>query len=168
VIDETRGSGWSPPGWLIPVLGVLVVVLLAGVLTLVVLVGSRDSKDSGRDSGLEAARQVAADFSTYDYTKADVQFQHLLAISTGDMRKQVQQSITSFVPLIKQGKAKATGQVRDAAVVAARGNVVQVIAVVDQTGTNTVVTKPALHRYRFFLVMTKVHGDWLVSKLEQA
>jgi Mce-associated membrane protein len=161
-------AGWTPPRWLIPVLAVVLVLLLAGVSLLAVLVNNRSSTDDGRSGALQAARQVASDISSYDYEKADAQFNHLLTISTGEMRTQVQKSIESLVPLIKEGKAKSQGVIRDAAITQVRGDSVTVIAVVDQTATNTAVTKPTLHRYRFVIVMTKVDGRWLVSKLEPA
>lgn len=161
-------AGRTPPGWLIPVLAGVVALLVAGVSLLAVLVHNRSAKDERPEEALQAARQVASHISSYDYEKADAQFAHLLSISTGEMRTQVQKSIESLVPLIKEGKAKSQGQVRDAAITQSSGDSVTVIAVVDQTATNTAVTKPSLHRYRFVIVMTKVDGRWLVSKLEPA
>jgi Mce-associated membrane protein len=149
------------------------VLSLGAVIWFAVLVHNRRTADDRVDEAVQAARQIATDISTYDYRKADEQFQHLLSISTGDMRKQVEQSIQSLVPLIKQGKARATGQVRDAAVTDVSGDPtcrkqVCVMAVVDQSATNSSVTKPSLLRYRFLLVMKHEQGKWLVSNLTRA
>ena len=128
----------------------------------------RPSGSGSRDVALGAARQAATDFSTYDYKQVDAQFAHLASESTGSMKLQVQQSLQSVVPLLKQGKATAKGQVRDAAVSTVHGNEISVIAVVDETVANTSIPNGTLRRYRFLLVMTKVHGRWLLSNLEQA
>jgi Mce-associated membrane protein len=157
-----------PPRWLIPALAAATVLLLGVTLWFGVLVHNRSSMNDHRDGALQAARQVAADFSTYDYRTADAQFRRLLSVSTGSMREQVQKSLTAVVPLLTQGKATAKGEVRDAAIVQAGNKEVSVIAVVDETVTNTAIPRGAIRRYRFLIVMNQVKGKWLVSDLKQA
>jgi Mce-associated membrane protein len=161
-------SIWPLPQAVIAALAAVALILVGAVVWLALLVQGQHARNSDRDSALAAARQAATDFATYDYQNVDKQFAHLATESTGAMKTQVQQSQQSVVPLIKQGKATAKGQVRDAAVAAAHSKEISIVAVVDESVTNTSIPKGALRRYRFLLVMTQVHGRWLVSSLEQA
>ena len=163
-----RQPAWQAPNSVLIALGVLVAILLGGVIWLWLLVMGQHSTNSNRDAAQTTARRVATDFATYDYTTVDAQFARMAAESTGAMQAQVKQSQQSVVPLIKAAKAKAVGTVRDSAVVLSHGNQISVIAVVDETVSNTAVPKGSLKRYRFLLVMQKVHGHWLLANLEQA
>jgi Mce-associated membrane protein len=157
--------GWVPPGWLIPVLAVIAVLLLGANIWFGVLVHNRNSKDDNRDAALQAARQVAVDFGTYDYKTADAHFRQMLSVSTGKFRDYVQKTLTAFVPVLIQEKAVGTSEVRDAAIVLANGNQVSVMTFVDRSVTNAATTRAVLQRYRFLIIMTQVHGKWLVSDL---
>jgi Mce-associated membrane protein len=167
---EPTGRWRTLAPWVAAALAVLCVALAAVVVTY----GVRDvflspAGTSDRDAAVAAARRAATDFSTYDYNHVQAQFAHLKTIATGaSMQKQIDQSLASVVPLLQAGKATAKGVVRDTAVAQAHGKQVSVLAVVDQTVANTAIPKGALRRYRFLLVMSQVHGRWLVSDLEQA
>jgi len=168
---ERRGPGadWpSPVRWGAAALSVACLALLVVVIVYaVLLLFFRPSTEGYRDTALAAARQAATDFSTYDYRDADNDFTLLEKRATGKFREEVSQAKKQLVPLLKEGKATAQGTVREAAVTSASSERVQVIAVVDETVTNTAIPDGALRRYRFLLVMNKVDGRWLVSDLQQ-
>jgi Mce-associated membrane protein len=163
-----REPVWRAPRAVLIALSALVVILAGVVIWLWLLVMDQHSRNDNRDAAQTTARRVATDFATYDYNTVDAQFARMSAESTGAMKAQVQQSQQSVVPLIKAAKAKATGTVRDSAVVLSHGNQISVIAVVDETVSNSAVPNGSLKRYRFLLVMQKVHGHWLLANLEQA
>src|SRR3954469_16446866 len=164
------GPDWPPAArWGVLGLAALCVVLLAGVIYYaVMLLFFKPSSEGYRDTALASARQAATDFSTYDYRNADADFARLHDHATGAFRGQVEDAQKQLVPLLKQGKATAQGQVRDSAIIAAKPSQVRVIAVVDESVTNTSIPDGAIRRYRFLLVMSKVSGQWLVSDLQQA
>lgn len=159
------GRRWVPPRWLIPTLAAVTLLLLGANIWFGVLVHNRNSKDDSRSAALQAARQVAVDFGTYDYKTADAHYRQLLSVSTGKFRDYVQKTLTAVIPVLTQEKAVGTSEVRDAAIVLAQGNQVSVMTVVDQSVTNAATPRGVPRHYRFLVVMTQVHGKWLVSDL---
>ena len=140
------------------------------VLLLVLLIAVVRQPDTGRDdrmAALAAARQVAVDYTTYDYHHLRADFDRLKAESTGKtMLDQISTALEDGVPLLVRGKVVSEGHVLSAGVADAKDNRVAVVAAVDATVTNTVAPTGTPRRYRFQLIMTKVDGKWLVSDLQ--
>ena len=134
---------------------------------MVLLVHGQHSRNSERDAAVARARQIITDYSNYDYTNADKEFAHLATEFTGSLKSTIQQDLNSVVSLIKAGKGTAKGSVRYAGVTFQHGSKITVVAVVDQTVSNTAIPKGTLRRYRFSIVVQKVHGQWYGTALEQ-
>lgn len=161
-MPEERTAWLSAAGFAVALLVVLVLWLAVAVLR------QPGSKDAGYDAALAAARQAAVDFGTYDYRHARANFLRLRAESTGPiMRDQINKALKSAVPLIKSGKAVSTAKVLAAGIAETKGNRVAVVAALDESIKNiTTGSGGRLQRYRFLIVLTKVHGRWLVSNIE--
>jgi Mce-associated membrane protein len=153
----------APRTWLVPtVLAVLVVALLSTAFAV---------RPRGRDVDpgmLVAARLQAKNFFSLDYRHADQDVEKVLALSTGKFKKDYASRRKEVVDGVVKKKLVVTATIPadGAAVELIDGDRGQVLVAVDVT-TGPVGGASTENRYRTRIFVTKVHGRWLVSDLNQ-
>lgn len=166
------GSG-SSRGWIIAVLGIIVVALAALSTALFVQLNhSRNSQhaaqrlDALRSSALAAARQDAALFSSFDYQNVQTNSAKVAAQLTPDFAKSYLSATGNLRTFIAQYKGKAVATVRGAAVSDVSSSGATVLLILDQSITTAQSPTPRIDRYRAQMTMQhQSNGTWLVSNL---
>ncbi|HWD81989.1 MAG TPA: hypothetical protein VG497_23995 [Kribbella sp.] len=147
-------------------LSVLLVVALAGLTLSVVALRKQRADDAERDGAMKAARQLALDFTTYDYQTSDADFQRVLDDSTGQFKQEFQAGIDAVRTEVVQNKATSKGDVKEAGVVSNDKDSAQVLVIVNAVVTNTASTTGTERRYRIKLDMVREKDRWLTADLQ--
>jgi Mce-associated membrane protein len=122
--------------------------------------------DGRNQAVLSAGRQASVTLLTYDYRHLDKDFAAVLNGSTGGFKKDFASRQATAKSLFAQGKAIASGQVLDAAVVSSTSTSATALVVIDQSVKNVSVPNGTTKHYRMQLKLTKVGSSWLVSDVE--
>lgn len=139
-------------------------VLTAGLLAL--RARNEDRVEQARTAALAAAEAHAVDLLSYDYRRLDRDFARAAKALTGSFADDYATTTTTVVkPTALEVKAVVTAEVAASSVVRAAQNQVVVLLFVNQTTTSTRVEGPKVDLNRVRLTMTRVDGDWLVSKV---
>lgn len=149
--------------WALSVL--LVVALAAATLSIVAL--HRQSEDKAeREGAMKAARQLALDFTTYDYKTWDADTKRVLDDSTGQFKQEFQAGLNVVKAEVQTNKATSKGDVKEAAVVSNDKDSAQVLVIVDAVVTNTASTQGVQRRYRIKLDLVREQDRWLTADLQ--
>ncbi len=151
---------------LVLVAGVVAVamVLTAGLLAL--RARGEDRVEQARTAALAAAESHAVDLLSYDYRRLDRDFARAGKALTGSFADDYATTTEKVVrPTAIEVKAVVTAEVAASSVVRASQNRVVVLMFVNQTTTSTRVEGPKVDLNRVRLTLTRVDGDWLVSKV---
>ncbi|MEV0287303.1 MULTISPECIES: hypothetical protein [unclassified Kribbella] len=144
---------------------VLVVALAAATLSIVAL--NRQSEDkTEREGAMKAARQLALDFTTYDYKTWDADTKRVLDDSTGQFKQEFQAGLNVVKAEVQTNKATSKGDVKEAAVVSNDKDSAQVLVIVDAVVTNTASTQGVQRRYRIKLDLVREQDRWLTADLQ--
>ena len=139
-------------------------VLTAGLVAL--RARSEDRVEQARTAALAAAEAHAVDLLSYDYRHLDRDFARAGKALTGSFADDYATTTKKVVrPTALEVKAVVTAEVAASSVVRASQNQVVVLLFVNQTTTSTRVEGPKVDLNRVRLTMTRVDGDWLVSKV---
>jgi Mce-associated membrane protein len=139
-------------------------VLTAGLLAL--RARGEDRVEQARTAAVAAAEAHAVDLLSYDYRHLDRDFARGSKALTGGFADDYATTTEKVVrPTAEQVKAVVTAEVAASSVVRAAQNQVVVLLFVNQTTTSTRVEGPKVDLNRVRLTMTRVDGDWLVSKV---
>ena len=139
-------------------------MLTAGLLAL--RARSEDRVEQARTAALAAAEAHAVDLLSYDYRHLDRDFARAGKALTGSFADDYATTTKKVVePTALEVKAVVTAEVAASSVVRAAQNQVVVLLFVNQTTTSTRVEGPKVDLNRVRLTMTRVDGDWLVSKV---
>jgi Mce-associated membrane protein len=147
-------------------LSVLLVVALAGLTLSVVALRKQDAADGQRDGAMKAARQLALDFTTYDYQTWDADSKRVVDDSTGQFKQEFQAGIDAVKTDVVTNKATSKGDVKEAAVVSNDKDSAQVLVIVNAVVTNTASADGVERRYRIKLDMVKDKDRWLTADLQ--
>ena len=147
-------------------LSVLLVVAIAALTLSVVALRGQRADDSERDGAMKAARQLALDFTTYDYQTSDADFKRVTDDSTGQFKQEFQAGIDAVKTEVVTNKATSKGDVKEAAVVSNDKDSAQVLVIVDAVVTNTASTDGVQRRYRIKLDMVREKDRWLTADLQ--
>ena len=147
-------------------LSVLLIVALAGLTLSVVALSKQRADDSQRDGAMKAARQLALDFTTYDYTTSEADFKRVTDESTGQFKQEFEAGIATVKTEVATNKATSKGDVKEAAVVSNDKDSAQVLVIVDAVVTNTASTEGVQRRYRIKLDMVRDSDHWLTADLQ--
>jgi Mce-associated membrane protein len=151
------------------VLAVLVLALAVAAGWLATVSASNGSA-SQRDQALAAAKSAVPVILSYNYKSFDADLAKAQAQLTGRARSDYVQAMTKT---IKPAAVKADVVVQahtDAAgveTVSASGDQVTVVVFGEQKVTNTALTAPRTDPFRVRATLTRVAGQWLVSKFDQ-
>lgn len=139
-------------------------VLTAGLLAL--RARSEDRVEQARTAALAAAESHAVDLLSYDYRHLDRDFARAGKALTGSFADDYATTTKTVVrPTALEVKAVVTAEVAASSVVRASQNQAVVLLFVNQTTTSTRVEGPKVDLNRVRLTLTRVDGDWLVSKV---
>lgn len=146
----------------------LVVALTAGGLAAfgATKLSHTDSLEAARTQALSAARQIAVDFSAYNYQQIDQDFARVAAESTGSFRDDYLKQSAGVKDLIQQVKAVSTAEVAGAAVVDATSRTATVVLALNRTVTNTKVPKGQHDSFGLELALVKKGNRWLATQVK--
>jgi Mce-associated membrane protein len=147
-------------------LSVLLVVALAGLTLSVVALSKQRADDTERAGAMKAARQLALDFTTYDYQTSDADFKRVTDESTGQFKQEFQAGIDAVKTEVVTNKATSKGDVLEAGVVSNDKDSAQVLVIVNAVVTNTASTTGTERRYRIKLDMVREKDRWLTADLQ--
>ncbi|GAA1136849.1 hypothetical protein GCM10009630_39930 [Kribbella jejuensis] len=147
-------------------LSVLLVVALAGLTLSVVALRKQRADDAERHGAMKAARQLALDFTTYDYQTWDADSKRVIDESTGQFKQEFQNGIDAVKTEVVQNKATSKGDVKEAGVVSNDKDSAQVLVIVNAVVTNTASTTGTERRYRIKLDMVREKDRWLTADLQ--
>ena len=147
-------------------LSVLLVIALAGATIAVVALRKQSADDSEREGAMKAGRQLALDFTTYDYKTWDADSKRVLDDSTGQFKQEFQAGIDSVKADVLTNKATSKGDVKEAAVVSNDKDSAQVLVIVNAVVTNTASADGVERRYRIKLDMVREKDRWLTADLQ--
>jgi Mce-associated membrane protein len=147
-------------------LSVLLVIALAGVTLSVVALQKQSTEKSEREGAMKAARQLALDFTTYDYKTWDADSKRVLDDSTGQFKDEFQAGIAAVKTEVQTNKATSKGDVKEAAVVSNDKDSAQVLVIVNAVVTNTASADGVERRYRIKLDMVREKDRWLTADLQ--
>ncbi|MEV8374451.1 hypothetical protein AB0P21_17050 [Kribbella sp. NPDC056861] len=147
-------------------LSVLLVVALAGATLSVVALRGQDARDSERDGALKAARQLALDFTTYNYTSWDADVKRVQDGSTGQFKEEFKAASETIKTEVVTNKATSTGEVKEAGVVSNDKDSAQVLVIVNAVVTNTASKDGVARRYRIKLDLVREQDRWLTADLQ--
>lgn len=147
-------------------LSVLLVVALGGLTLSVVALSRQRANDSERSGAMKAARQLALDFTTYDYQSWDADSKRVLDDSTGQFKQEFAAGSNSVKTEVVTNKATSKGDVKEAAVVSNDKDSAQVLVIVNAVVTNTASADGTERRYRIKLDMVREKDHWLTADLQ--
>ncbi|GAA1583800.1 MULTISPECIES: hypothetical protein [Kribbella] len=147
-------------------LSVLLIVALAGLTLSVVALSKQRAAAEERTGAMKAARQLALDFTTYDYQTWDADSKRVIDDSTGQFKQEFQAGIDAVKTDVVSNKATSKGDVKEAGVVSSDKDSAQVLVIVNAVVTNTASTTGTERRYRIKLDMVREKGRWLTADLQ--
>jgi hypothetical protein len=127
------------------------------------------------DDILAAARKMALAFLDIDYRDLQPRMDKVISLSTGNFKKEYQNSAVDFTAATRQGQAISHGQVIRVGISDADDDSAIVYVAADQTVSNLTIEeakkkdpkfKNDKRIWRFQFNMTRVGGHWLVSELQ--
>ncbi|NOL42376.1 hypothetical protein HPO96_19185 [Kribbella sandramycini] len=147
-------------------LSVLLVIALAGATLSVVALQKQRQDKSNREGALKSARQLALDFTTYNYQTWDADAQRVVDDSTGQFKQEFQAGAGSVKTDVVANKATSKGDVKEAGLVSGDKDSAEVLVIVNALVTNTASTAGVERRYRIKLDMVREQDRWLTADLQ--
>ena len=127
----------------------------------------RDHTSSLRQTALTAGRQIAVDFSAYDYRELQQDFNRVINESTGGFKSDFQRQSATVQDIIVRVKAVSTAEVASAGVVSVTPTAATVLVAVNRTVKNTSAPNGQSDSFGLQLNLQRDHGRWLVSRVTQ-
>ena len=125
----------------------------------------RHDRDAVAEAALAAARQVAVDFSSYDYRHLAEDFKRVADESIGAFHKEFLKSSTGVEDLIVKAKAVTTAQAASAAVVSSSSRQATVLVAVTRT-LRSEGNEPTTDAYGLEITVVHQGGRWVASDLK--
>ncbi|TWD79518.1 Mce-associated membrane protein [Kribbella amoyensis] len=147
-------------------LSVLLIVALAAATVSVLALRRQQVRAEDRTGAMQAARQLALDFTTYQYSSWDADSQRVLDGSTGQFKEEFSGGANSVKTEVVTNKATSKGDVKEAAVVSNDKDSAQVLVIVNAVVTNTAAKDGVERRYRIKLDLVREKDRWLTADLQ--
>ncbi|MDX6250191.1 MAG: Mce-associated rane protein [Kribbellaceae bacterium] len=163
MISRISRRGTTIVAWSLSVL--LLVALVAATLSVLAL-RRQHTRDEDRAAAMQAARQLALDFTTYDYGTWDADAKRVLDDSTGQFKEEFASGSNSVKTEVVTNKATSKGDVKEAAVVSNDKDSAQVLVIVNAVVTNTAAKDGVERRYRIKLDMVRESNRWLTADFQ--
>ena len=149
---------------LVPVLAVLLVLLVAGCVTLwVTRPGDSAVRTDDYVGALQAARAGIVDVASFDYVTLDDDIEQIRNVTTGDLREESVAQLDERRQQITDAQAVVNTTVVGAAVGAADEETATVFAVIQSTQQSNAAEQAQVQRYRVEVDLQRVDGRWLLS-----
>ena len=129
-------------------------------------VSDRSGSESLREQALSAGRQIAVDFSAYDYRHLHQDFSQVVSEATGSFKSQFATSSAGVQDLIVKAKAVSTAEIASAGVVDAGPRSATVVVAVNRTISNTGVPKGQKDSFGLRITLRRIDGRWLASDVK--
>lgn len=121
-----------------------------------------------------AARKVTLAFLDVDYRDMDPRVKKVLALATGDFKKQYQQTSVNLTAAAREGLAVSSGSIRYIGISSVTGSSAKVYVAADSKVSNLAMeearekgeTVDDKRYYRFQLVLVRVGDRWLLNDLQ--
>ena len=147
-------------------LSVLLLVAVVAATFSVVALRRQHSRTEDRAAAMAAARQLALDFTTYNYASWDADAQRVLDDSTGQFKQEFAAGSNSVKTEVVTNKATSKGDVKEAAVVSNDKDSAQVLVIVNAVVTNTAAKGGVERRYRIKLDMVRESNRWRTADFQ--
>jgi Mce-associated membrane protein len=144
----------------------LLLVALAAVLVSAVAIRRQQSRDDERSAVLQAGRQTAIDFTTYQYGSWDGDVDRVLSDSTGQFKEEFSAAANQVKTQVVANQATSRGEVLEAAVASMDGDSAQVLVVANAVVTNTAAKTGQQRHYRIKLDLVREGDRWLTADLQ--
>ncbi len=146
------------------VVAVVIVALVAAVVYGGLRIRHDDQVNAARLAGLRAATVDAPLVATFRYGHVDQDFAAVRAHATAQFAAEYTKARTPLSKLLSQYQASSTGSIRGVGIISATPDKVVVLAVVDQTITNSALKgKTQVVANQEQLTLVHSHGRWLMS-----
>lgn len=145
---------------------VAVVVSLAGSGWCGWVLFEKHQTDVAAGQALQAARSYVVKLATMDCERIDHNMRDILEGSTGEFKDKYGKSSAHLRQLLADNRVATHGTVVAASVKSATTNKVVVLMFIDQSVSNRNSPTPQIDRSRIKVIMDKVNGRWLASKVE--
>ncbi|GAA4219717.1 hypothetical protein [Actinocatenispora rupis] len=156
----------GPRGWLIAI-GALGLVLLLTLAVLVGLVVTRPPEDPPYVPAAKSAASAAVRaFLRMSPTTVNADQERVLALSTGDFRREYLANAAKTRAAIVQNKVYSKGTVLRVALTAAGPTKVTALVAANSSVRNTTTPTAKVSHYRIRLILVNTHDRWLVSTLD--
>jgi Mce-associated membrane protein len=149
------------------VVALAVVLASLGVLAVVLTVqlsGAR-SRETRRAEILRAAREHAANVTSYHYASIDADTSRVLAGAAGGFKVSYQAGAARLKTVVVQNRSVAEGTVLEAGIVSAARNSARVLVVGDTSVTDVSHGQPRVRPFGMRLDLVREDGRWLASDL---
>lgn len=161
----------SQPFKVMAIIGVLVIVLLAGGLVFSLLrISNLDSKNSLRGSALKAAATYGVYLSSYDYrnlTSPTSPWSEVESHATAKFKSDFEKTSATLESVLTTYQATATGKVVATGLSSVSSSRAVALLFIDQTVTNKAERPPtSTTPLRVELTMLRQHGKWLIDGLQ--
>ena len=147
-------------------LSVLVLVALVAATLSVIALRGQHTKNQDRAAAMQAARQLALDFTTYDYKTWDADTKRVLNDSTGQFKDEFAAGANQVKSEVVTNQATSTGEVVEAAVVSNDKDSAQVLVIANAVVTNTAAKDGVQRRYRIKLDLVREKDRWLTADFQ--
>jgi Mce-associated membrane protein len=152
---------------LVPVLGVLLVLLLAGTGYLFLTrPGTSSVATDDYVDALQAARAGIVDVTSFDYLTLDDDITQIQAVTTGDLTQESVDRLNGSRQALTDAQAVVNTEVVGAAVGAADDSTATVYMVIQSTQTSSASQQAQVQRYRIEVDLTQDGGRWLLSGIQ--
>lgn len=151
--------------WLALLVAIVVLALVAGAVWTLLQVRDRRASSAADEAALDAGRQAAVAFTSYDHRHLDEDLGAVSDLATGKFREQFTAALGTLTQAIEKAKGVSVGRVTYAGLKERTDDEAVVLAAVDASITNRTNPKPSIRRYRLQITLTDESGDWLISDI---
>jgi Mce-associated membrane protein len=149
---------------LVPVLGVLLVLLLAAAAFLWFTRPDPSSVRTGDYvEALQAARSGVVDLTSFDHLTLEDDIEQIRRVATGTLREEAIARLEDNRDSLVESEAIVNTEVIGAGVTRATGSAATVLLVIESTQESTVSQQAQVLRYRIEVELTKQDDRWLLS-----
>lgn len=163
--DDAHSTGWARriPSVTSILAALLAVGLLAGAGWTGLEVRQVRQDNAADDAALDAGREAAVAFTSYDYRHLGEDLRRVEDMSTGRFRDQFTEAMGSLTESISSAKGVSVGRVVYAGLRERSENTAVVLAAIDASITNTSSPRPSTRRYRLQITLNDETGRWLIA-----
>jgi hypothetical protein len=154
------------PGLPRPVVAAALLLLLAVAAGAGYVTGHRDDRAGDRAGALAAARQYAADLTTYDFGTIDADFARFARHGTPSFRRTFAATEAATRPAIVKAQSRALGTVVGAGIESLSGERATVLVAVDQEVRSARQVGRTVKPSRIRMTLVRSGGGWLISALQ--